>query len=126
VIGWGLLGAIVASGVIWWQPEPAATVLAFVLLGGSLAGVFPALIAVTPGRIGDERAQHAIAWQVGAAAAGGSGISAVVGLLINQTSLAVLGPAIVVLALLLFAANAALTRLAPIRAPVRAPSAADR
>jgi fucose permease len=115
VIGSGLLTAIVASGLIWWQPDPVTTVLAFVLLGGALAGVFPALIAVTPRRIGEERAQHAIAWQVGAAAAGGSGISAVIGLLIDQSSLAVLGPAIVVLAVLLFAANMALTRLAPIR-----------
>ena len=60
-------------------------------------------------------AQHAIAWQVGAAAAGGSGISALIGLLDRlQTSLAVLGPAIVVLALILFFANWALTALAPI------------
>ncbi len=117
VIGSGLLAAIVASGLIWWQPEPVVTVLGFVVLGAALAGVFPALIAVTPQRIGEDRAQHAIAWQVGAAAAGGSGISAVIGLLIDRTSLAVLGPAIVVLALLLFVANMALTRLAPIRAP---------
>jgi fucose permease len=116
VIGPGLLAAIVASGLIWWQPEPVVTVLGFVVLGAALAGVFPALIAVTPQRIGEGRAQHAIAWQVGAAAAGGSGISAVIGLLIDRTSLAVLGPAIVVLALLLFVANMALTRLAPIRA----------
>jgi hypothetical protein len=91
-------------------------VLAFALLGASLAGVFPALIAVTPQRIGAERAQHAIAWQVGAAAAGGSGISAVIGLLIDSTSLAVLGPALVVLSIVLCCANWALTALAPIRA----------
>ena len=114
VIGSGLLVAIAACGVIWWQPGVVATVLAFAVLGASLAGVFPALIAVTPQRIGQERAQHAIAWQVGAAAAGGSGISAVIGLLIDRTSLAVLGPAIVVLAVALFAANLALSRLAPI------------
>jgi fucose permease len=116
VIGSGLLLAIVASGLIWWQSNPVAVILAFVLLGGALAGVFPALIAVTPQRIGEDRAQHAIAWQVGAAAAGGSGISASIGLLIDRTSLAVLGPAIVVLAVLLFIANMALARLAPIGA----------
>jgi len=115
VIGWGLLVSIVACAVIWWQPDPVVVVLAFALLGASLAGVFPALIAVTPQRIGAERAQHAIAWQVGAAAAGGSGISALIGLLIDTTTLAVLGPALVVLALILFAANWALTALAPIR-----------
>jgi fucose permease len=118
VIGSGLVLAIAASGLIWWQPGPVVVVvLAFVLLGASLAGVFPALIAVTPRRIGEERAQHAIAWQVGAAAAGGSGISAVIGLLIDTRSLAVLGPAIVVLALLLFFANMALSRLAPLSGP---------
>ena len=89
----------------------------FVILGGALAGIFPALIATTPQRIGAQRAQHAIAWQVGAAAAGGSGISALIGLLIDTTSLAILGPAILALALLLVLANSALARLAPIPAP---------
>jgi fucose permease len=115
VIRYGLLLSIVACGLIWWQPATVVVVLAFALLGASLAGVFPALIAVTPQRIGEERAQHAIAWQVGAAAAGGSGISALIGLLIDTTSLTVLGPALVVLALILFLANWALTALAPIR-----------
>jgi fucose permease len=115
VIRCGLLLTIVGCGLIWLQPGPVVVVLAFALLGASLAGVFPALIAVTPQRIGVERAQHAIAWQVGAAAAGGSGISALIGLLIDSTSLAVLGPALVVLALVLFFANWALTALAPIR-----------
>jgi fucose permease len=115
VIRYGLLLSIVACGLIWWQPDDVVVVLAFALLGASLAGVFPALIAVTPQRIGAERAQHAIAWQVGAAAAGGSGISAVIGLLIDSTSLTVLGPALVALSLILFCANWALTALAPIR-----------
>ncbi len=119
VIGSGLLLAIAASGLIWWQPGTVAVVLAFVVLGAALAGVFPALIAGTPGRLGAERAQHAIAWQVGAAAAGGSAISAVVGLLIDATSLAVLGPVLVVLAVLLCCANMALARLAPIQDPSR-------
>jgi len=115
VIGAGLPLAIAATGLIWWRPSPVAVVLAFAVLGAALAGVFPSLIAVTPQRIGVERAQHAIAWQVGAAAAGGSGITAVIGLLIDTTSLAVLGPALVVLAIALFLANLALSRLAPVR-----------
>jgi fucose permease len=120
VIGCGLLLSIVGCGLIWWQPGTVVVVLAFALLGASLAGVFPALIAVTPQRIGAERAQHAIAWQVGAAAAGASGISALIGLLIDATSLAVLGPALVVLALVLFFANWVLSALAPIRPLSRA------
>jgi fucose permease len=113
VIGWGLAVSVVAAALIWWQPDTAVTVAGFAILGAALAGVFPALIAITPQRIGERRAQHAIAWQVGAAAAGGSGISALLGLLIDTTSLTILGPAILSLALLLVLANAALARIAP-------------
>ena len=113
VIGWGLAVSVVAAALIWWQPDTAVTVAGFVILGAALAGVFPALIAITPRRIGERRAQHAIAWQVGAAAAGGSGISALLGLLIDTNSLAILGPALLSLALLLVLANAALAKIAP-------------
>jgi fucose permease len=116
VIGGGLVVSVVAAALIWWQPDTAAPVAGFVLLGAALAGMFPALIAVTPQRIGEKRAEHAIAWQVGAAAGGGSAISALIGLAINASGLDVLGPALVALAVLLVAANAALARLAPIPA----------
>lgn len=116
LIGGGVLVSIAASALIWWEPDTPASVAGFVLLGAALAGMFPALIAVTPRRIGEQRAQHAIAWQVGAAAGGGSAISALIGLLINTSGLVVLGPALVGLALVLLAANTALARLAPIPA----------
>jgi fucose permease len=114
VIGGGVFVSIAATALIWWQPDTAASVAGFVLLGAALAGMFPALIAVTPRRIGHQRAKHAIAWQVGAAAGGGSAISALIGLVINASGLDVLGPALMVLAVLLLAANTALARLAPI------------
>jgi fucose permease len=114
VIGGGIFVSIAATALIWWQPDTVASLAGFVLLGAALAGMFPALIAVTPQRIGEQRAEHAIAWQVGAAAGGGSAISALIGLVINAAGLDVLGPALVVLAVLLLAANIALARLAPI------------
>jgi fucose permease len=116
VIGVGLVISLAAAALIWWQPDTAVPVAGFVLLGAALAGMFPALIAVTPQRIGERRAAHAIAWQVGAAAGGGSAISAVIGLAINASGLDVLGPALVALAALLLAANVTLGRLAPIPA----------
>jgi fucose permease len=114
VVRYGSALAVTAAAVIWWQPSPALTVLAFVILGGALAGVFPALVSLTPVRIGERRAQHVIAWQVGAAAAGGAGISALIGLLIGTTSLAVLGPSLTTLAILVVLAELLLTRLAPV------------
>jgi fucose permease len=114
LIGGGMVVSIAATALIWWQPDTVAPVAGFVLLGAALAGMFPALIALTPQRIGEHRAQHAIAWQVGAAAGGGSGISALIGLAINTSGLAVLGPGLMILAVLLLAANTALAQLAPI------------
>jgi hypothetical protein len=89
------------------------TLVGFALLGAGLAGVFPALIALTPARVGARRAQHVIAWQVGAAAAGGSAISAVIGLLIGAFGYAVLGPSLTLLALVLIVGNVILGRVAP-------------
>jgi fucose permease len=119
VVRWGSAVAVLAAAVIWWQPGTGVTVLGFVVLGGALAGVFPALISLTPVRLGDGRAGHVISWQVGAAAAGGAGLSALIGLLIGATSLAVLGPAITVLALILGGAELILNRLAPVARPQR-------
>ena len=115
VVRWGSGIGAVAAAVIWWQPGTAATLAGFVALGAALAGVFPALIALTPDRIGRARAQHVIAWQVGAAAAGGSGLSALIGLLIGAAGLAVLGPSLTVLAVLLVTGNVVLGRAAPVR-----------
>ena len=105
---------MVATAVIWWQPGPTVTVIAFAVLGGALAGVFPALVTLTPIRIGERRARHVIAWQVGTAAAGGAGVSALIGLLIGTAGLAVLGPSLTTLAVLVVVAELILTRLAPI------------
>ncbi|MDQ2810942.1 MAG: hypothetical protein M3Z75_03430, partial [Actinomycetota bacterium] len=115
VVRWGSAVAVLAAAVIWWQPGTVVTVLAFAVLGAALAGIFPALISLTPVRLGDASARHVISWQVGAAAAGGAGLSALIGLVIGATSLAALGPAITVLAVLLVGAELILTRLAPVR-----------
>ena len=114
VVRWGSALGAVGAALIWWQPDRAVALGGFVLLGAALAGVFPALIGLTPARIGRRRAEHAIAWQVGAAAAGGSGLSALMGLLIGVAGLQILGPALTVLALLLIAGNYVLARVAPV------------
>jgi fucose permease len=114
VVRWGSGISVLAAAAIWWRPDVAVAVTGFVILGGVLAGVFPALIALTPVRLGEERAHNVISWQVGSAAAGGAGLSAVIGLIIGTTSLAALGPAVTVLALILVATELTLNRLAPI------------
>jgi fucose permease len=114
VVRWGSALAVIAAALIWAEPGAVVTVIGLAVLGGALAGVFPALVLLTPVRIGHQRAQHVIAWQVGAGAAGGAGVSALIGLLIGATSLTILGPALTVLAVLVVGAELILTRLAPV------------
>jgi fucose permease len=116
VVRAGCLVAVVGAGLIWWDPVPAVAVAGFVIMGAALAGVFPALVALTPLRLGEHRASDVIAWQVGAAAAGGAALSGLIGLLIGLAGVAVLGPSLLALAGLLVAVELILTRLAPIGA----------
>src|SRR5689334_12942210 len=46
VVRWGSLISVLGAAGIWWRPDVAVAVIGFVVLGGALAGVFPALIAL--------------------------------------------------------------------------------
>lgn len=103
--------ALVGSAGIWWDPGPAVVIFAFVLLAVALAGIFPALIALTPGRVAESRAAHVIAWQIAASSLGGAACSALIGLVLDTAGVAQLGPCLFVLAVIFLFANALLTRL---------------
>jgi len=109
------LGCVVALGgaiLAWLVPTMAGSVAGFVIIGAGLAPVFPALISLTPLRLGQERARHVIGWQMAAAGAGGLGIAALTGVLLGQLGLLALGPILVVLVLLVIASNIGMDVLA--------------
>ncbi len=103
--------SLAATVVVWLVPSVAAKIAGFIVLGGALAGIFPALIALTPGRVGADHAGRVIAWQIGAAASGGAAVSAIIGLLIDAINLTVLGPALTTLAVALAIGATLLNRL---------------
>jgi fucose permease len=107
----GCLGGLAASGLIWWDPSTAAVIVGFALLGAVLAPVFPALVTLTPVRIGHARAQHAIGWQIAGANVGAAGLSASAGLILQHEGLRTLGPCLVVIAAALIVCNGALELL---------------
>jgi hypothetical protein len=59
------------------------------------------LIYVTPQRVGHETAPHAIGYMVAAGMLGGATLPAATGLLMQNSGVAVLGPTLVVLAVVL-------------------------
>jgi fucose permease len=113
IVRWGSLVALVGAAVVWWRPATVVTLVGLVVIGGALAGVFPALVALTPARVGSQMAPHVMGWQVGAANVGGAAISALFGAIFQHFSLADFGPALVVVAVLLVAGAVVLERAAP-------------
>jgi fucose permease len=100
--------------LVWWRPTEIVVIVGLVVIGGALAGVFPALVALTPGRVGEEMAHHVIGWQIGAASVGGAAISAAFGAVFQNYGLGYFGPALVIMAVLTMAGVLALERAAPI------------
>lgn len=112
IVRWGSAIALLGAVVVWWRPSAVAALVGLVVIGGSLAGVFPALVALTPARVGDDIAHHVIGWQVGASWVGGSLISALFGAIFQRFGLREFGPSIVVVAAVLIVGVLVLERFA--------------
>jgi fucose permease len=97
----GIVGSVVGSAALWADLGRGATVVALGLLGFSLGPVFPALMLLTPVRLGQGRTVHAVGWQLAAAATGGVGVAALVGIVLQAVGLGGFGPVLVLLALVL-------------------------
>ncbi len=113
IVRWGCIVALGGAALVWWRPSPVVALLGLVVIGGALAGIFPALVALTPSRVGEEMARHVIGWQVGAANIGGSAISAAFGAVFQHYGLREFGPALVVMAVVVLVGGVVLERAAP-------------
>lgn len=67
LLRWAGLGVVLGAFAWWWNPAPAVGVFGIILVGFAQAPIFPALIALTPGRLGQRHAANAIGIQVAAA-----------------------------------------------------------
>jgi fucose permease len=111
IVNLGCAIAIIGAALVWWQPAAVVAIIGLLIIGGSLAGVFPALVALTPGRVGEERAHHVIGWQIGAASIGGAAISAAFGAVFQHYGLDKFGPALFITAALTMAGVLVLERV---------------
>ncbi len=101
----GIGTTVVGLAFLWWDPGGFGHV-ALPLTGLGLAGVFPALVSLTPLRIGKARSTRMVGFQLSAANIGAASIPWTIGLVASESGLTSLGPALfagaVVLALLHF------------------------
>jgi fucose permease len=95
-----MAGSVVGAIIFWWDPSGLG-VLSLPLLGLSIAGVFPTLVALTPRRVGAERAPAIIGYQIAAASAGTAALPWIAARFIDANGLEALGPFLVVTATLM-------------------------
>ena len=102
----------VALGAVAFAASPGALGrCGLLLLGLSLAPMYPTLMARTPARVGERIAHHAVGFQVSAATLGSSFLPSLLGLLVAEAGYGAVGAFAVGLSLALFAAHEALLRL---------------
>ena len=93
--------APVGAALIWSDASPLLSLVGLVVLGFSLAPIYPLLIAGTPTRVGASYATPAIGFQVAAAYLGTAAIPGTAGLLARWRGLEIIGPFLVAAALAL-------------------------
>ena len=89
---------------------PILNLAGLVLVGFSIAPIFPALIALTPERLGGRHAANAVGYEVGAAGVGVAIMPGLIGVIAEQFGLDSIGPSLIIIALMLFGLNELLTR----------------
>ena len=102
---------LVALVLFWWSPVPAVGVAGLVLAGAGLAPIFPALVTLTPRRVGEGVAARVVGLQLGAAGSGASLVPAGIGVLMQRFGTGLLAPCLIVGALGLAALHVAATAL---------------
>ncbi|MEV6367436.1 MFS transporter [Micromonospora musae] len=107
----GSLLGMAAGAALIALPAPAwVAVVGLVVVGFAAAPVFPLLTLTTADRVGAAHAERTIGLQVGTSALGAAVVPAGIGLLISNTSVQALGPALLALAVALIALHAAASR----------------
>jgi fucose permease len=98
----GLLG-MAGGALLVALPAPGAVAVAgLMVIGFAAAPIFPLMTLTTADRVGAPHADRAIGLQIGAAGLGGAVIPAGIGKLLEEYGVELLGPTLLVAAVLLF------------------------
>lgn len=93
------VGATLLAALLFWvSPTLALTALSLALLGAAISLIFPLLLSLTPARVGTDMTGHSVGFSLAAGTLGGGGIPALVGIVLQSGGLALLGPALTLVA----------------------------
>ena len=103
-------GMALGAALIWINLTSPLSFLGLGLMGLASAPVFPSLIATTPARLGSAHTGNGVGFQIAAAVLGQSLLPAFAGVLAGKLGLEIIGPALLVAAIVLLALIQGLTR----------------
>ncbi len=86
----GLVGALLGSVLLIWNPSQFANLLAVAVIGLAIAPIFPAMMSGTRTRVGDKFAANTIGMQMATTGLGIAVIPSLMGVLARQISLEVI------------------------------------
>jgi fucose permease len=114
-----IAGGSVGIALIWIGSPPFLGAAGLVILGFSLAPMFPLLIGETPKRVGAQYADHAVGLQIAAANIGAVSLVGAVGFGVETVGLEIVGPVLAVNMILFMLGNELVERAAVGRKPQR-------
>jgi len=104
VLTMSAIGTVASLALLWVAPTPWLGIAGLVASGLSHGFVFPLEVLLTPRRFGAAFTPWAVGYEIAAANVGVAVLSGTIGLLVGAWGIAIVAPALVVLALLLWAA----------------------
>ena len=101
LIRWSLSIVVLGMLLLWANPFPWANAAGLLIVGFATAPIFPALIALTPQRVGAQHASNSIGFQIGAAGLSAALIPGLAGVLAEYFTLEIIPPFMLLCSLLL-------------------------
>jgi fucose permease len=97
-----LLAAFGGAVLLWWNPTAWIGLFGVVIIGFSIAPIFPGLVSGTSERVGPRYAANTIGMQIGAAGLGTAILPGIAGILAQYTSLEMIPAYLTILVVTLF------------------------
>jgi fucose permease len=92
-----MVGTVIGTLLLWWNPSPAVSFLGLALIGLTLGPIIPTLTSATPERVGAAHSANTIGWQFAASSIGSAILPGIATALAGRYGLETLGPFILVL-----------------------------
>jgi fucose permease len=119
-----MAGTLIGILIFWWDPAGIGA-LGLPVLGASLAGIFPTLVALTPSWVGQDRTSTVVGQQIAASTLGAAVLPWIAGRWMDAGGLERLGPFLFVSAVLMTLLHLYVDRLAGADADVRRTGSED-